>query len=279
MELAVCGASISVLVSCGAPGLVAAAGYQTWCTPTDTVLSELSGLAWSGDTGYAIGDRGSDDRLAVLNRECEVTRWVDVVVETVDVEELAVDAEGIVWLADTGDNDSNRESAALIGVDVESDRRTSIALNYPDGAHDVEAFVLSQAGQPVLITKVSGGAAAAIYTSSESVAGGAQSIDLVRSATVKAIGTDGSHRPITGAAVDADTTVGALRTKKDLFVFDIPDGDVVAAFSGSPAEVSDGPEQPQSEAVAFTETGELLIASEADGADRLPTVMVAASTS
>ncbi|OZE91339.1 hypothetical protein CH302_24860 [Rhodococcus sp. 15-2388-1-1a] len=283
--VAACGVGASVLASCmsaqppaaepPAAQPSAAAGFETWCTPTDSGLSELSGLAWTGDTGYAIGDRGSDDRLAVLDRACEVTGWIDVGVETVDVEDMAVDSAGIVWLADTGDNDGERESVTLIGVDVRSDRRTSVSLRYPDGAHDVEAFALTPTGQPVLITKVSGGASATIYSSDESVTGAADTVDLVRVGAVAATAADGSSRPITGAAVDADATVGALRTKKDLFVFDIADGDVAAAFSGAPAGVVEGPDQPQGEAVAFTDAGELLLASEADGATELPPIVFA----
>ncbi|OZC90560.1 hypothetical protein CH254_06355 [Rhodococcus sp. 06-412-2C] len=278
--VAACGVGASMLASCAASEPTASeprsGGIETWCTPTDSGLSELSGLAWTGDTGYAIGDRGSDDRLAVLGRACEVTRWVDVGVETVDVEDIAVDSAGIVWLADTGDNNSERESVTLIGVDVRSDRRTSVSLRYPDGAHDVEAFALTPTGQPVLITKVSGSTAASIYSSAESVTAGVQAIDLVHSGTVSATAADGSSRPITGAAVDADATVGALRTKKDLFVFDIADGDVAAAFSGDPTGVVEGPDQPQGEAVAFTDAGELLLASEADGATELPPIVFAA---
>ncbi|KAA0925051.1 MULTISPECIES: hypothetical protein [Rhodococcus] len=277
MILAGCG----VLASCSATELAAVepttatAPFETWCTPTDSGLSELSGLTWRGDTGYAIGDRGSDDRLAVLDRACEVTRWVDVGVETVDVEDIAVDSAGIVWLADTGDNDNDRDSVTLIGVDVATDRRTSVTMRYPDGAHDVEAFALTPTGQPVLITKVSGGAAASIYSSDETIYTTTTSIDLVRSGTVSATASDGSSRPITGAAVDADATVGALRTKKDLFVFEIADGDVAAAFSGAPAGVVEGPDQPQGEAVAYTDAGELLLASEADGATELPPIVFA----
>lgn len=273
--VAACGIGVSVLASCGVTQPESTAAFETWCTPTDPGLSELSGFAWTGDTGYAIGDRGSDDRLAVLDRACEVTRWLEVGVETVDVEDMAVDRAGIVWLADTGDNDSDRDSVTLIGVDVRSDRRTSVSLRYPDGAHDVEAFALTPSGQPVLITKVSGGASATIYSSAESVTASPQLIDLARNGTVSATAPDGSSRPITGAAVDADATVGALRTKKDLFVFDIADGDVAAAFSGAPTGVVEGPDQPQGEAVAFTDAGELLLASEADGAADLPAVVLA----
>lgn len=278
-------ACTTLLVSCAQADTEPTAEFGTWCTPTDPGLSELSGLAWAGETGYAIGDRGSDDRLAVLNRDCVVARWGDVGVDTVDVEDIALDVDGTVWLADTGDNDAERDSVALIGLDVDDDSRRSIELTYPDGAHDVEAFVLTPTGAPVLITKVSGGAAAEIYTTAENLTaenltaenltGAAESVELVRVGAVVATAGDGSSRPITGAALDPDGAVGALRTKQDLFLFEIADGDVAAAFTGSPAAVSELPEQPQGEAVAFTDTGELLIGSEADGADELPPILFA----
>jgi hypothetical protein len=273
--LAACGASATLLVSgCSMPGTDPAAGFGDWCTPDDTGLAELSGLVWQGDTGYAIGDRGSDDRLAELNRDCQVTRWIDIGVETVDVEDIAVDRDGIVWLADTGDNDSERDTVALIGVDVDTGARTSVPLSYPDGAHDVEAFVLTPAGHPVLVTKVADGGSAVVYTTGAQTppvttnpSGLVEPIVLVQGGTVSATAADGKSRPITGAAIDAVGRTGALRTKKELFLFDIAQGDAAGAFTGTPFAVLDGPDQPQGEAVAFTDGGDLLIASEADGAE------------
>ncbi|MGW0173123.1 hypothetical protein ACWDUM_04705 [Rhodococcus sp. NPDC003322] len=238
------------------------------CTPTDTALEELSGLAWSGDGGYAIADSGSDDRLAVLDSRCRVVRWIEIDFPTTDVEDLALAGDGTVWLADTGDNDVDRESIALIGVDPSTGRQERIPLTFADGAHDVEALLIAGTGTPVLVTKVKG-EAATVYTTSGGESVHTMSADtptvLVAAGTVPARGHDGEVRPITGAALSADGSTAALRTKKDVFLYRVRDADIVAALTAAPAVVLESPDQPQGEAAAFTDTGDLLLASEASG--------------
>jgi len=93
--------------------------------------------------------------------------------------------------------------------------------------------------------------------------------------TVPSLGADGRIRPITGAAVSADGTLAALRTKKDVFVYRVDDGDVADTFTRAPDLVLPAPDRPQGEAVAFTDDHALLLASEADKGPLPPLHMVA----
>lgn len=279
-------AALGILVSGGtasaAPLSVSPDGFRVRCTPTDPGLGRLSGLVWSGDVGYAIGDRGDggdggDDGLAVLDAAtCSVRRWIGVHgidvhgsgVHGGGVEDLALDGTGIVWAADTGDNDAGRDSVALIGIDPASGEQTTLTLHFSDGPHDVEAFDLTPDGIPVLVTKVNDGPPT-VYTTQDgtsvhAVADGA-TVGLVTAGTVQAAAIDGTTRPITGAAVSADGTIAALRTKKDVYLFTVRDGDVAGAFTAAPVVVIETPEQPQGEAVAFSGSNGLLLASAADG--------------
>ncbi|WP_433492940.1 hypothetical protein [Nocardia grenadensis] len=247
-----------------------------WCTPTDEDLAELSGLYWSGDTGYAVGDHGSDDRLALLDHRCEVSRWVHLATETIDVEDLTRASTGTLWLADTGDNDLDRTTVSLIGLDPVTAEHSTLPMSYLDGPHDVEAFTLSPVGQPVLVTKTDDGPAT-VYTTADNATVTTMPTDtpttLIAVGTVPATAADGSIRSITGAAVSADKSLAALRTKKDVFVYHVHDGDIAETFTDLPDLVLQAPQQPQGEALAFTDDNALLLASEADGGP-LPSIRI-----
>ena len=73
-------------------------------------------------------------------------------VDPYDPEDLAVGADGTVWLADTGDNNANRPTVALLAL--RPDGTTSVyRLTYPDGPHDAEALLLAPDGTPYIVTK------------------------------------------------------------------------------------------------------------------------------
>lgn len=103
---------------------------------------------------YALGDSGADDRVAELDPTCQVTRWIPVGTPTYDVEDLDSTPDGILWLADIGDNNKVRPSVALIGFDpTGAEAATPRVLTYPDGAHDAETLLISNDGLPVIVTK------------------------------------------------------------------------------------------------------------------------------
>jgi len=247
--------------------------FNVLCTPTDAGLSELSGLTVTTTGMYAIGDSGSDDRVAELDSNCHVQRWIDVVAPRVDVEDLSSTPDGHLWLADIGDNNAVRTSIGLIELDPASGATTSYPLVYPDGAHDAEAVLIQSDGLPVIVTKDYLGASA-VYTTAERQH--VQDLSTAPPTMLAKVGqlrftptlTSGGPIPragtmaVTGGAVSKDGTVVALRTYTDVYLYTAPDGDVVKALTTKPIRVP-LPDEPQGEAIAFDAAGDLISGSEA----------------
>ncbi|MDF2472135.1 MAG: hypothetical protein K0Q61_4507 [Rhodococcus erythropolis] len=209
--------------------------FDVLCTPTDAGLSELSGLTVTAAGIYAIGDSGSDDRVAELDSNCHVQRWINVGTPRVDVEDLSSTPDGHLWLADIGDNNAVRTSIGLIELDPTSGAATSYPLVYPDGAHDAETLLIQSNGLPVIVTKDYLGASV-VYTTAER-----QQVQDLRTASPTMLAKVGQLRfsptltsggpvphagtmAVTGGAVSKDGTVVALRTYTDVYLYTAPDG-------------------------------------------------------
>lgn len=248
--------------------------FDTYCTPTDPGLEELSGLTSIDGVLYAIGDSGNDHRVAVLDDSCAVSRWLEVPVDPYDVEDMA-SYDGQLWLSDTGDNQRRRDTVALTRMDPATGQGELYRLVYPDGPHDAETVLIEPGGRPVIVTKEPSGVSG-LY-----VPEFGQSVGELASpgpTPMKKVGerafdkTDTAGGPpfvtgsilATGGAVSADGAVAAVRTYTDVYLFRVTDGDVVGALTGEPV-VTALPEQPQGEAVTFDAAGSLLVASEAGG--------------
>ena len=258
-------------------GVILAAAVSTSvpvCTPTDPGLTELSGLAQHEGRFYATGDGGAALRVPVLDPATCAT--VDVVTapgDPRDVEDLAVAADGTVWLADTGDNRRTRTTVALFAV--KDGAATLYRLRYPDGPHDGEALLLEHGGRPVIVTKEITGVAGIYAPAGPLVSPGP--VDLVRLGQLVIAPTDTPGGPVgqlgsivvTGGAVSPDGAIVAVRTYTDAYVFAAPDGNAVTALAGRATRVP-LPGEPQGEAVAVTDDGRLISGSEAAGGSRPP---------
>lgn len=263
--------------------------FENLCTPTDPVLQEASGLAVAGDRIYAVGDSGTDHVVWVLDDQCRVTGSLQVPVDPFDVEDLAL-SDGRLWLSDTGDNSRTRTTVALTDMDVTTGAGTLRRLTYPDGAHDAEAILVGRDGVPVIVTKELFGESG-IYRpagdrrADQLAAPGPSALERVGQVAFVPTETPGGPVPvagstmITGGAVSADGTVVALRTYNDVYLFPAPDGDVVSALTGAAPIRVPMPGQPQGEAIAFTEDGDLLSASEANGGPLPPIQVLRGATS
>ncbi|MGC0363610.1 hypothetical protein ABH922_001594 [Rhodococcus sp. 27YEA15] len=264
------------VVFCGVAGATASAetsrAFENLCTPTDPGLEELSGMAVIGTSIYGIGDSGSDDRVAELDSNCQVRRWIPVGTPRIDVEDMASTEDGRLWLADIGDNTAVRTNIALIGLDPQTGATSTHSLTYPDRAHDAEALLLQKDGLPIVVTKDYMGNSG-IYTprNRETVyelgTGAPTPLAKVGTLTMTPTRTTGGPIPyagtmaITGGAVSKDGKVVALRTYTDVYIYFAPDGDVVKALKTTPVRVP-APDEPQGEAIAFTDEGDLLSGSE-----------------
>lgn len=240
---------------------------STRCEITDPRLPELSGLASAGETMLAMNDGGDRAEVLVLDGACAVAEVRTAEVDPYDPEDLALAADGTIWLADIGDNTQSRETVALIGL--RPDGTTVLTrLTYPDGAHDAEALLLAPDGTPYLVTKEVLGASS-VYRPDAPLADGA----TVPMSKVAALGFTLTGTPggpvgragqllVTGGAVSADGSRIALRTYTDAYVWPLSGSDVAGALAGPPVRVP-LPEAPQGEAIAFAANDrDLLVAGE-----------------
>lgn len=252
------------------PAAETGAVSEVYCTPDDPGLVELSGLTVVGDTIYAVGDSGTDDRVAVMDSSCRVVEWIPNPVDPYDVEDMT-SRSGRLWLADIGDNAGVRETIAMTDLNLTDRTGTVRRMTYPTGPRDAEAILLEADGRPVVVTKDATGNSE-VFTADVPVedlaAPGPTPLRSVGPFVLTSTGTEGGPPLIdgsvmvTGAAVDAGGTVAAVRTYTDVYLFRIGDAGVAAALLEPPAVTLPLPAQPQGEAIAFLDNGDLLVASE-----------------
>jgi hypothetical protein len=243
------------------------------CVITDGRLAELSGLAVVGDAVWAMPDGG---RRVVLYRldlaDCAVTDVRTAPVDPFDAEDLAAGPGGALWVADTGDNQRQRATVAVIVVPDRAPARLH-RLTYPDGPHDAEALLVGTDGVPVVVTKDVG--RAGVYVTEvplDPAAGGPAPLVHAADVVLPSSDTPGGpigvlgSRVVTGAA--SGPRVVALRSYTDAWLFAVPGrgsaADVVAALRGRPVRVP-LPDEAQGESVAFTADGTLLSGGETRG--------------
>jgi hypothetical protein len=170
-------ALVTVAVALGALASQAPAGASGLPAPSsitvsDPRISESSGLVvspthdglvWtvndSGHTASVFGVSLSTGRTVAVLRlvGTDARDW-----ESMAAQRLP-DGAGVLWVGDTGDNRATRDSVVLRlvreprrlprsggTVDVAP---VSLRVRYPDGAHDVEALVVTPDGRLLLVTK------------------------------------------------------------------------------------------------------------------------------
>jgi hypothetical protein len=254
------------------------------CTITDPRLAELSGLVADDQHWYAMNDGGTAARVYVLGKDCQVQDVITGPADPYDPEDLARAADGTFWVSDTGDNDEDRETVALISLTPAGDS-TVYRLTYPDGKHDTEALLLDGAGVPYLVTKSPLGTADVYRPAGPLASPGPTPLEHV--ATVRLTSTDTPGGPVpglvgsvtvTGAATSADGTAIALRTYTDAYLFPVTNGDIVAALAAKSVRVP-LPNEAQGEAIAFQPDGSLVTGSEVarDGAAQPVNVVAGAA--
>ncbi|MFL6125087.1 hypothetical protein [Actinophytocola sp.] len=251
------------------------------CTITDPRLAELSGLVADDQHWYAIDDGGTSAKVWVLGKDCQVQDSITGAVDPYDVEDLARGADGTFWLSDTGDNDEDRDTIALISLTPAGDTAL-YRLTYPDGKHDAEALLLDRTGVPYVITKTPLGTAGVYRPTGPLASPGPTPLEKVASLRLTSTGTPGGPLPgavgsvlVTGAATSADGTVIAVRTYTDAYLFPVSDGDIVKALSATPVRVP-LPNEPQGEAIAFQPDGSLVSGSETGRDDATQSMNVVA---
>ena len=161
-RLLIPGLLITLLVVVVLASLVGRAGATTTsdgaaeatvaCTPDDPRINEQSGLAVSvahPGTAYVVNDSGSDAEVYALDvATCDVVGVTEIEdVPWRDPEALALDGDGTLWIADTGDNDAVRDDAMLYSLPEpgRADGRVTPDVHpiaFATGREDVEALLV-----------------------------------------------------------------------------------------------------------------------------------------
>lgn len=237
------------------------------CQITDPSLAEISGLVDLGGRMLVMNDGGDALSVSVLDAACQVLETRTAAVDPYDPEDLALGADGTIWLADAGDNNAVRSTVALLALRPNGSAAVH-RLSYPDGAHDSEALLLAPDGTPYLVTKDVLGSSGVYRPTAPLSADATVPLERVATVNMTLTGTPGGpvgragQLLITGGAVAGDGRALALRTYTDAYVWPLSGSDVVGALAGTPVRVA-LPESPQGEAISFTgDDAQLVVASE-----------------
>ncbi|TDC34587.1 hypothetical protein E1211_17195 [Micromonospora sp. 15K316] len=248
----------------GAARAGSAAPGEPACEVRDARLTELSGLV-ATDDGFVVVNDGAENearrRIFFLDRNCAVVRAVPYPTRPLDTEDLAVGADGTIWVADVGDNDRSRATIAVWKLAPGADRPVLYRMTYPDGPHDAEAMLVTGDGRPVVVTKFS----ANLYAPTGALrSGGSVPLAKVGRVALPASTTSNPYgllgrSAVTGAATAPDGRRVVLRTYADAFEFDVAGGDVIAALTGGTPRATPLPDEPQGESISYSADGRSLL--------------------
>jgi hypothetical protein len=199
----------------------AEAGPDVVSRMSDPRILESSGLAVSlehDDLAYTINDSGNAPIVfAVKISTGAVVGTTTITGRTpLDTEAIAIDGDGELWVADTGDNKGERTDIALYAMPEPGPGQHSVAarrypLAYPSGPADVETLLIDpRTGAKKLVTK---GLLAGDLLELPS----ALSTDHVNQA--EATGHDMPGR-VTDGVMSADGRHALLRTGTSVHVYD-----------------------------------------------------------
>ena len=265
--LVVIGAGTAFAEDAGTGAAQAQAGKKV-CKVTDERLDELSGIVAVDDGFVVINDstlQSSHKRVFFLDAKCKVDKTVSFSgAGPRDTEDMVLSPDGAtLWIADTGDNQKDRETVALWSMPADGSKRPELyRMRYPDGSHDAEALLLNGDGTPIVVTKEIG-RPAALYTPTAKLKKNSDSGVALKKAgevTVPPSTTAGNtiarlgKGTIDGGAVAQGATKVALRTYTDALEWPVSGGDVLAALKAAP-RVTPVPNEPLGEAITYSPDG------------------------
>lgn len=225
-------------------------------------VNESSGLAVLGQGQYLThNDAGNSPNLYLLNAQGKLQQTISLRLPNVDWEDLTQDAEGNIYIADTGNNENDRRELAVYKLHPERPEQVqAIRFSYEDQTayppkkkqrnFDSEAIFWSN-GKLYLISKDRGrGETAKVYQLPDQP--GTYKARLIGSHNLKAL--------VTGAAISPDGKTVALVSEEELHLFrgySSPD-----KFYEGQYEKQKLDDAGQTEAVAFEGNNRLVLTSE-----------------
>jgi hypothetical protein len=229
----------------------------------DPAITESSGLVVAGGRFVTVNDSGNSAELYVVDPTTGATlQRVPWASAQVDVEGLAPGADGSVWVGDIGDNLATRTRVTVSRVPLDGGPVATYALRYPEGrARDAEALLAHpDTGRLYVVTK---GLVGEVYAAPARLRSG-------RPNPLRLIGSAGPA--LTDGAFWPDGEHVLLRGYGLAFLYTFPGLEPLGSL--------ELPSQPQGEALAVTEEGEVFVSSEGAGTPvwrvDLPAELVAA---
>ncbi len=249
-------------------------------------LDELSGIVEShGQPGvfFVHNDSGDSPRFFAIDLEGRLLAIFTLpsVPLLLDAEDIAVGpgpgGQRYVYLGDTGNNFASmglgipRRKAVLYRIpepnvrpgprsrEVPLEDVTPIVFTFPEGARDVEAFVIDPiAGDALLISRQRDGRSQLLTATAAQLAQGGGELQLAGRLVFGKPPLDGSPMP-TSADISADGSRVVVRTYSSVFAFDRrSDESLVSALSRPPRHLA-SPDEGQGEAIALTDAGRAFV--------------------
>jgi hypothetical protein len=220
------------------------------------------------DGGYAaINDSNPDPssiKIFYIDSGCRLTRSVSFPTPAVDPEDLALGADGAIWVADTGDNANARTHRASVTVwrlAKGATRPVGYRLSYPDGLPRRRGDAHRRDNLPVIITKELAGRSRLYKPAGQLAAdGGTVALASVGRFSASVTGTSNpfglaGQLSVTGAAMSPDRRRMVVRTYADAYEFDLSGGNVIAALTSGSPRITPLPDEPQGESITYTPDG------------------------
>jgi hypothetical protein len=243
------------------------------CQVTNANLDEVTGMVASGDVIYAVEGGTTVQPPAVtiwtINATtCEATSET-YGLSPVDPQDLALGADGALWVADTGRGLSGgREWVTLERVDLASgaDAVAYRALYPASGPINGTALLLDENNQPIIIASV--GQSALLFRPDAPLQANARD-------NLPTLQQVGEFRPtdtdtptprgpfgrmvVTGAAMSPDRTKVVLRTESDAYEFTVTGGDIVASITQGTPTITPLPNEENGQAITYSADGSRLL--------------------
>ncbi|WBQ06608.1 hypothetical protein [Kribbella sp. CA-293567] len=225
----------------------------------DQRVDESSGLAKSAKYDgiwWTVNDSGDTARVFGVDATGEVRVVLKFKAPVKDVEAIAVDRDGVIYIADIGDNNRNREMIEVYTIpeppeleDQEDVKFHRYDFEYPDGPHDAETLLIQpETKRLYFVTKVKTKPGAFYAAPASASREGTNKLTKLADVPAGPYGfTDGTFMP------DGKTVV--LRTYIDVATMTWGDEPALVARAGTPVA--------QGESVAVGPSGsDLLVGSE-----------------
>jgi hypothetical protein len=246
------------------PNLGPPTAGQALCTISATTLNEITGMVATSKGIYVVKGGQTTDPTTVnvytVDSKCKSTLKI-YNFNPVDPQDLAIGADGALWVGDTGDKDGTRDRIAVEKVVLTGTKAVPYRIVYPSGGKfDAKALLLDGQDKPVIITD-NGGVYKPATDLIPDVTTNLPKLEKVGDFKPARTGTDNpqgavGQAVITGAAKSPDGTKVVVRTFSDAYEFDVTDGDVAKAItSGAPKSITPLPGETQGEAISYSADG------------------------